>query len=185
MRISDWSSDVCSSDLADAAQITPGLPVTCTLSPGSESEAYRVACEAGERYYFDRQALAGVSAYWRLIAPNGRELFTRDLNDVEGFVLPDDGVYTLLLEGYVYDAAAVGTFGFNVFENPESAPIPIPGVEVNPAPDLIPRDVTVTADGPIQSGGTITVAWRTANAGLLAATGAWADRVLRSEERRG
>src|SRR3546814_9542837 len=113
MRISDWSSDVCSSDLADAAQITPGLPVTGTLSPGSETEAYRFAGEAGERYYFDRQELAGVSAYWRLIAPNGRELFTRDLNDVEGFVLPEDGVYTLLLEGYVYDAAAVGTFGFN------------------------------------------------------------------------
>src|SRR3546814_744358 len=43
---------------------------------------------------------------------------------------------------------------------------------------LIPRDVKVTADGPIQSGGTITVAWRTANDGLLAATGAWADRVI-------
>src|SRR3546814_17205975 len=53
-------------DLADAAQITPGLPVTGTLSPGSETEAYRFAGEAGERYYFDRQEIGRASCRERV-----------------------------------------------------------------------------------------------------------------------
>src|SRR3546814_10301195 len=41
-------------DLADAPAITPGLPVTGTLSPGSETEADRFDAEAGDRYYLAR-----------------------------------------------------------------------------------------------------------------------------------
>ncbi|MGB3802622.1 MAG: LamG-like jellyroll fold domain-containing protein, partial [Sphingopyxis granuli] len=165
-------------DLAAATPITPGLPVTGTLSPGSETEAFRFEGEAGERYYFDRQALSGGSAYWRLIAPNGRQLFSGYFNDVDSYVLPDTGTYTLLLEGYIGDVGSVYTYGFNVFENPETAPIPIPGLEVRPAPDLIPQGVTVSGEGAIQSGGTITVAWQTRNDGTLPATGTWSDRLI-------
>src|SRR3546814_15214797 len=86
-------------------------------------------------------------------------------------ILPDTGTYTLLMEGWIGDVGSIYTYGFNVFENPVVAPIPIPGIEVRPAPDLIPQNIAVTADGPIQSGGQVTIAWQT--------------RTDRSEEPRG
>src|SRR3546814_6401925 len=90
-------------DLADAPAITPGLPVTGTLSPGSETEAYRFDAEAGDRYYFDRQALSGGSAYWRLIAPNGSQLFVGYFNEIDSMILPDTGTYTLVMGGWIGD----------------------------------------------------------------------------------
>src|SRR3546814_5351255 len=90
------------------------------------------------------------------------------------------------MEGWIGDVGSIYTYGFNVFENPVVAPIPIPGIEVRPAPDLIPQNIAVTADGPIQSGGQVTIAWQTRNDGNVAATGTWSDRVIlrnvRSEE---
>src|SRR3546814_626856 len=93
-------------------------------------------------------------------------------------ILPDTGTYTLLMEGWIGDVGSIYTYGFNVFENPVVAPIPIPGIEVSPAPDLIPQNIAVTADGPIQSGGQVTIAWQTRNDGNVAATGNWSDRVI-------
>src|SRR3546814_12653195 len=82
------------------------------------------------------------------------------------------------MEGWIGDGGSIYPYGVNVFENPVVAPIPIPGIEVRPAPDLIPQNIAVTADGPIQSGGQVTIAWQTRNDGNVAATGNWSDRVI-------
>src|SRR3546814_18928666 len=50
-----------------------------------------------------RQARSGGSAYWRLIAPNGRQLFVGYFNDIDSMILPDTGTYTLLMEGWIGD----------------------------------------------------------------------------------
>ncbi|MFA7603825.1 MAG: CARDB domain-containing protein, partial [Novosphingobium sp.] len=174
----DRSFSVRVLDLASSTVLTPGLPVTGTLSPGAETEAWRFEGKAGERYYFDRQALAGgLSPYWRLIGPGGQQLFAGGFNDVETFELPENGTYTLLLEGYIHDAGTLGTYGFNVFANPVAAPIDI-SLEPIPGPDLVVRDVAVSAEGAIRSGGTVTVAWKTRNSGTLPAAGPWTDRVI-------
>lgn len=164
--------------LADALPITPGVPVNGTLSPGSETDMYRFDGEAGDRFYFDRLSYAGVSTHWRLIAPNGRQLFAGDMNDVDTLVLPDSGTYTLLIEGYVQQAASVGTYSFNVIENTLIAPIRISSLEVRPSPDLIPIALAVSSSGTISSGSEITISWKTRNQGTLPTDGAWQDRVL-------
>ncbi|MBU0776528.1 MAG: hypothetical protein KKH54_15375, partial [Alphaproteobacteria bacterium] len=164
--------------LADALPITPGVPVNGTLSPGSETDMYRFDGEAGDRFYFDRLSYAGVSTHWRLIAPNGRQLFAGDMNDVDTLVLPDSGTYTLLIEGYVPQAASVGTYSFNVIENTLIAPIRISSLEVRPSPDLIPIALAVSSSGTISSGSEITISWKTRNQGTLPTDGAWQDRVL-------
>src|SRR3546814_11928073 len=48
MRISDWSSDVCSSDLAEAEELPlewPLLPYTVPASPAEPEHFYRVTME--------------------------------------------------------------------------------------------------------------------------------------------
>ncbi|HEY6816092.1 MAG TPA: CARDB domain-containing protein, partial [Croceibacterium sp.] len=163
-------------DLADGRAITPGIPVSGTLSPGSETEVFRFDAAAGEEFFFDRQSLAGTSATWRLIGPNGRQLFWQNFDDFDGFVAPIAGTYTLLLEGRIYDEGGVGTYGFNVFENPDSEPVIIDPAAS--APDLVAAELAVSATGTIHSGSTVTFSWKTRNTGTEPATGAWSDRVI-------
>ena len=165
------------STLAQGQVITPGLPVTGTFSPGSETEVFRFNAQAGEQFYFDRVELAGVSATWRLIGPTGRQLFQGAFNDIEDFVIPQTGEYTLLLEGRIYDAASIGSFAFNVFETTPSDPVVIdPGATAGA--DLQPAELAVTASGGIFSGGTVTLSWKTQNTGTLASAAGWADRII-------
>src|SRR5262249_32247655 len=63
-------------DLGQATPITPGTPVSGSLSPANETDLYRFDASAGDRFYFDVQARTGFSdADWRLIDPNGLVLF--------------------------------------------------------------------------------------------------------------
>src|SRR5690606_13072573 len=78
--------------------------------------------------------------------------------------------------GRIYDEAGVGTFGFNVFENPDSAPVIIDPAAS--APDLVADQLAVSATGPIHSGSTVTFTWKTRNSGTETATGSWSDRII-------
>ena len=165
-------------DVAQGSVITPGVPVSGTLSPGSQAEIYRFDAAAGERFYFDRQTQSGTSAQWRLLAPNGRQLFRTDFNsDVDTFELPDTGTYTLVIDGYIADAGNIGTYSFNVFENPVQAPV-IVNTEAVPAPDLNPIALAVSSTGAITSGGTVTLAWKTRNDGTRPTAASWSDRIV-------
>lgn len=109
------------SDLATATPLTPGTPVTGTLNPANETDAYKFTATAGSKFYFDVQERTGASnARWRLIDPNGNfifnNLFFGDVNeDVDTQTLPLTGTYTLLLEGRFNDAGTpAATYTFNV-----------------------------------------------------------------------
>src|SRR3546814_19301673 len=122
MRISDWSSDVCSSDLynfrltdlANAMPLPLGTLVSADLTPANATAAYRFAAEAGETFVFDAiAARAGVR--WRLIDPFGNMVFNqRTLPDIDGQTLEFPGTYTLLLEGEVGQGAVAG-YAFAVY----------------------------------------------------------------------
>src|SRR5690606_28303059 len=83
----------------------------------------------------------------------------------------------LLIEGRIYDEGSIGTFGFNVFEVPDSDPVVIDPA-AGDAPDLVAAELAVSSDGPIYSGGTVTVSWKTRNDGDEPAEGTWADRII-------
>ena len=167
------------SDTATATPITPGVPVSGTLSPGSEAKFYKFDATAGERFFFDQQAQSGISSTWRLIGPSGNQLFHSDFNtDVDTMSLPDAGTYTLIIDGYIAYDNAVGTYTFNVFENTLQSPIVINALSVKPAPDLAPTALAVTATGQIVSGGTVTLAWKTTNSGTRPTAADWTDRII-------
>jgi hypothetical protein len=43
--------------------------VNATLTPSTETDAYRFDVVAGERFYFDVTARSGGDVYWRLLDP--------------------------------------------------------------------------------------------------------------------
>ena len=95
-------------DLADATPIQANTLVAGALQPANQTQAYRFDASAGVDYYIDRQQLSsGVGAdwlTWRLFDNYGRQIFgPQNLNDVDLFTLPHDGVYTLIVEGRVWD----------------------------------------------------------------------------------
>src|SRR5262249_16333239 len=55
-------------DVGAATPLTPGTPVSGTLSPANETDLYRFTAAAGDRFFFDVQARSGATgATWRLI----------------------------------------------------------------------------------------------------------------------
>ncbi|MFH1842063.1 MAG: CARDB domain-containing protein [bacterium] len=165
-------------DLASAIPFIPGTPVTGTLDPGNETDAYQFTAKEGNRFYFDSQSFNG-TAIWHLLDPYDRVVFgPRDfLNDRDVLALGYTGTYTLLIEGRVF-AAAPAAYQFNVFRKFVPKPIPIATSEVQPAPDLTVTDLGVSATGMIHAGAEVTVAWKDTNSGALPAAGPWVDRVV-------
>ena len=104
--------------LAQATALTPGTPVSGSLSPANETDLYQFDAAAGDRFYFDVQARSGTSsAWWLLIDPYGNVLFISGFNttsgDVDTLTLPRSGRYTLLIEGRMLDTGS-NTYTFNV-----------------------------------------------------------------------
>src|SRR5262249_42892231 len=102
-------------DSSSATALTPGTPVTGTLSPGTSSNLYRFTANAGDRFYFDEQSSSGSgNDRWRLIDPSGQQVWFSSLNsDVGVQSLTAAGTYTLLVEGYIGNTSPV-SYGFNV-----------------------------------------------------------------------
>ncbi|MGB3401136.1 MAG: putative Ig domain-containing protein [Microcoleaceae cyanobacterium] len=87
--------------------LAPQLPMESlvegmTLNPGTEVQFYQITGQAGQRLYFDSQQ-SDNSSYWHLYSPGLEELeYKRLSNDFE-VVLPSDGTYYLMLQGYSTD----------------------------------------------------------------------------------
>jgi hypothetical protein len=101
-------------DLAGASAFTPGTPLTGTLNPANETDAYRFTAAAGSKFYFDVIGFNGIpNAYWRCFDPYGDEVFGVYLADRGPFVLGVGGTYTLVVEGYFSDTGS-GSYTVNV-----------------------------------------------------------------------
>ncbi len=102
-------------DLAQAAPLTPGAPVSGALDPANETDLYRFDAAAADRFFFDVQqmdsALSG--ARWRLFDRYGNRVFNQSLGDVLTLAVAAEGTYTLLVEGNVGGTGS-GNYTFNV-----------------------------------------------------------------------
>ncbi|MHB0961459.1 MAG: RHS repeat-associated core domain-containing protein [Pirellulaceae bacterium] len=101
-------------NLGDAEILTPGTAVSGTLSPHNETDAYRFAATAGDRFFFDVQTSTDMgNTAWRLLDPYGVEIFNQGFSDVDTRILQATGNYTLLVEGYYHDSG-IGSYTINV-----------------------------------------------------------------------
>src|SRR5262249_12274532 len=63
-------------DFRQATPLTPGTPVSGSLSPANETDLYQFTASAGDRFFFDSQARSGaLGASWRLLDPFGNIVF--------------------------------------------------------------------------------------------------------------
>src|SRR5258708_9212721 len=96
---------------------TPGTVVSNALSPANSTVFYQFTGTAGEQVSFDGLMTSGFTyqPYVRLFAPAGNIImFTSLNNNVDTFPLPQAGIYTLAVEGRVYDGGASGNYAFNL-----------------------------------------------------------------------
>ncbi|HLF95978.1 MAG TPA: CARDB domain-containing protein, partial [Methylococcaceae bacterium] len=105
-------------DLNQTVALEPGTAVSGQLNPANETDLYRLAATAGERYFFDIQSLGnyGSTATWRLLDPYGRVVFGPTYlssGDVDVVTLGFSGTYTLMIEGRV-SAGGTNNYNFNV-----------------------------------------------------------------------
>ena len=134
---------------------------------------------AGDRYFFDGLPSSGFSyqPYVRIYAPLGNIVLAQNVNsDVDTFTLPQSGVYTLTVEGRIYDGNPGGNYNFNLAPNPQQPSTPL--FQTNNAPDLIVTTVSVTPSAGLQSGQPATVNWTVQNSGNATANSSFTDRVL-------
>ncbi|MCP5368563.1 MAG: LEPR-XLL domain-containing protein, partial [Hyphomicrobiales bacterium] len=104
-------------DLDDAAPLTPGTPVTGTLSPANATDLYRFDVTAGERFFFDQISSSNPNYYngWRLFDPYGNQVWgVSDFADQDVLTLDRTGTYTLLFEGRVFAGSGTTDYTFNV-----------------------------------------------------------------------
>jgi RHS repeat-associated protein len=100
------------SDLASASAMTPGTPVSDTLTPGNSTNLYKFQASAGQSIYFAALA-ADSNVWWRLVDPFGNVLFSQQMSpDVGRVTLIADGTYTVLAEGLI-DNTSPTSFSFN------------------------------------------------------------------------
>jgi YD repeat-containing protein len=109
-------------DLGAASALTPGTPVTGTLNPAGNADAYQFTANAGDRFFFDLQlgTPAGGTALLRLVDPFGTSIFSafpgqglgspNGLGAIQqGVPLPRTGTYTVLVQGFASGGGTGGT----------------------------------------------------------------------------
>ena len=159
--------------------IIPGVPVSGSLAPAGQANVFQLQAQAGDIFDFQAQQQAGGSANWQLIDPNGNSVFLQGFANAGQHTLTVSGTYYLLVLDENQDYAPPLTYGFNVFDDTPTTPVPITPVDNTPAPDLQVQGLAVSAPGgTIQSGSPITVSWNDVNTGPLAASGGWTDRLV-------
>ncbi len=87
--------------LSAGTDILLGDLIDTTLSPGNSTDAYNFSATAGDRIFFDHISRSSTNLWWRLIDPNGDEVFgpVQFSSDAGVYTLQYDGDYTLLMEG--------------------------------------------------------------------------------------
>jgi hypothetical protein len=118
-------------DLATAGLISPGTLVTNQLNPGTRTDFYQFNSLAGDRLLFDRITTppAG-NIWWRLFDPYANEVFSGGFSDVNNITQRVDGVYTLVIEGYVGNTA-VAPYSFSVVLQGNTPPAPFTGTPMS------------------------------------------------------
>ncbi|MEZ6044194.1 MAG: hypothetical protein R3C11_01140 [Planctomycetaceae bacterium] len=87
--------------------LTVGTAYNGSLTAANQVQSYQFTADAGDKLFFERQALSGSLADWTLIDPLGNILFSQSMSINEpDRLIPYDGTYTLLLE----PASAAATF---------------------------------------------------------------------------
>ncbi len=172
-------------DLGTAQTISTGAPISGTLNPAVETDAYQFTAQAGDRFFFDRTSVDNYYTYWRLLDPWGRtvwgptHMYYNDSGDVDVTTLAFDGVYTLLIEGQYPAGTGQNAYSFNVSPSPLSEKIVISGLGGEPGPDLIVEGLTVTPVGAtLAAGGQVELTWQVTNNGTEPANAPWLDRIL-------
>ena len=101
-------------DVLKAQEIAPGTDVVGTLDLANQTNVHKFNATAGEHYYFNSLNLTGGNTYWRLIDPNGNNVFgpAYFANDAD-ITTAVDGSYTLLVEGLI-SATGSSNYSFNV-----------------------------------------------------------------------
>src|SRR3546814_19478836 len=106
MRISDWSSSVCSSDLFDeatgrtAADSSPSGAAATSVASATQTRLYRFTAAAGEDWYFDLLSHSGGTLSVRVYRPDGVQLAgPENLGDISLEDLPMAGEYLIAVEG--------------------------------------------------------------------------------------
>jgi subtilase family serine protease len=114
-------------NVASGTPITLGTPVSGTLSPGNETDIYRFAATAGENLYVDMQTVQNGDGWWRLLDPNGDEVWSATLGTDSGVLaMPHTGIYTLMLDGRRYYTAD-NAYRFNVSRVVDTTRTLVPG----------------------------------------------------------
>lgn len=165
-------------DAATAIPMTPGTPVTGSLTPGVSTLLYRFSSQAGARFYYDGLPTSGFTAgpYSRVYFASGKILF--DAQTTSGdrdLILPQSGDYLFTVEGRYSDTSAQGNFSFNLVPNPTQPPRSL--FDTNVAPDLTVTGVGVTPSANLQSGQNIAVRWTTRNSGTAGIAGSFTEQV--------
>jgi len=107
-------------DVVTAAPMTPGTPVSSTLNPAKETDAYAFALATPGEYYMNGQAVSGLpNARQRLIDANGNFYVDNGLGTDTGPLNLRAGNYLLLVEGYHSDTGN-GTYTFNLAPTSDS-----------------------------------------------------------------
>src|SRR5205085_1106607 len=104
-------------NFAGATAFTPGTVVNGSLTPADSTVLYQFTGTAGQTLYFNGQSSSGFTyqPYCRLYGPLGNIIMVQNVNsDVDTFILPQSGTYTLTVEGRIYDAHTSGTYAFNL-----------------------------------------------------------------------
>ncbi|WP_094583979.1 Calx-beta domain-containing protein [Synechococcus sp. BO 8801] len=132
-------------DASNAPLITLGTAIAGTLSPGRESDFYRISGTAGQRLTFDSLA-AATGANWRLFDPSNVTVAGASVGAGTDFTafLDATGTYLLQIDG---SSASDVSYNFNVtgtIDPPPAAPTAFPFSQSGTVAGS-PVDFTITA----------------------------------------
>ncbi|MEX0338852.1 MAG: LamG-like jellyroll fold domain-containing protein, partial [Arenibacterium sp.] len=86
-----------------ANRVADGPSGGFTDGPATETHVYKLTASAGDRLVIDGTHTGGLN--FRVIAESGNVIYgPTGVRLVDPLVIPDDGEYTLLVEGYVYES---------------------------------------------------------------------------------
>ncbi|MBM3521553.1 MAG: hypothetical protein FJX57_01235, partial [Alphaproteobacteria bacterium] len=125
-------------DLSKATALTLGTPITGTMTPGNQTQAFKFDASAGDRVFIDQQSFnkSTNDTSFRLIDPAGRQVFGPvTFVDFDVTTLPLAGTYTLLVEGRIYSPQSAN-YRFAVHKVADAATPLVLGT-ANPTPGPI------------------------------------------------